>query len=107
MKIFGIVLACLVLMLGLGWITQGNDFLLYRFFAPKEEAVRREVFKESQAYNDGMQQELYAMQRDYVMAKTPEQKAAIKSMVLHRVSTYDISKLPSDLRIFILQLRTE
>ena len=48
MKLFGTILAgvlafilFIVLMLGLGWIATGNDFFLYKYFAPKQEAVRR------------------------------------------------------------------
>ena len=43
---------------GVGWLAQGNDFLLFQFFAPKYEAVRRETFEQSKAYNQGMIQEL-------------------------------------------------
>lgn len=99
------VLGTFVLIFGLTWAVEGNDFLLYKFFAPKQEQVRREVFEQSKSYNDGMVQELYSMQRDYVMAKNDEQRAALKSVILHRVAGYDQSKLPFDLRQFISGLR--
>lgn len=98
------VLGTAGLIFGLTWAVEGNDFLLYKYFAPKEEQVRREVFEQSKSYNDGMVQELYSMQRDYVMAKNDEQKAALRSVILHRVSSYDQSKLPFDLRQFIASL---
>ena len=107
LTLIGLVAGSLLLMLGLAWIIEGNNFFLYKVFAPREEQVRREVFEQSKSYNDGMLQELYSMQLDYVKAKNAEQKAAIKSVILHRVSGYDQNKLPFDLRQFINQLKSE
>lgn len=47
-----------ILLLGLIWIFQGNDFFLYRTFAPKYEKVRRQTFEQTKSYNQGMIQEL-------------------------------------------------
>jgi hypothetical protein len=95
-----------VVLMGLGWAFTGNDFFIYKYFAPKQEAVRREVFEESKAYNQGMIQELQNMQFEYVKA-TPSQQAALASVILHRVADYDEDKLPSDLRAFVQQLRNK
>ena len=106
MKIaFGIV-GGLVGILALTWIFQGNDFFLYKFWAPKQEAVRREVFEQSKAYNTGMVQELENMQYEYAKA-TPEQKAAMKGVFLHRSADYPVDKMPTDLRLFIQGLKSE
>lgn len=104
MKIAGIVFAALVVVLGLSWIGTGNDFLLYRFFAPKTEAVRRHVFEETKSYNQGMIQELQNMQFEYEKADESH-KAALASIILHRAADYDGDKLPTDLRAFISSLR--
>lgn len=98
------VLGSLVLVLGLVWIAQGNDFFLYKVFAPKYEQVRRETFEQSKAYNQGMVQELQNMQFEYVKA-SPEQQKALASIILHRAADYDVNKLPPDLAEFINQLR--
>jgi hypothetical protein len=90
-----------VLILALGWIVEGNNFLLFKVFEPKREEARREAFEASKAYNDGMAQELRAMQLDYVKAPTREQKKAIGSIALHRVAGYDRSKLPTDVEAFL------
>lgn len=102
----GWTLGILVLLLGIGWIAEGNEFFLYKFFAPKQEAVRREVFEQSKAYNQGVAQEIEAAELDYAKA-SPEQKAAIRSVVLHRIADYDESKLSPDLRSFVDGLRHE
>jgi len=100
------LLGGMVLALGVTWIVQGNDFFLYRCFAPKYEQVRRETFEQSKAYNEGMAQELQRMQFEYVQADD-EHKAALASIILHRVADYDESRLPPDLHAFVESLRQE
>src|SRR5271157_1542722 len=79
---FALIGAMVVIIgLGLAWIVQGNDFFMYRYFAPKQEQVRREVFEQSKAYNDGMIQELRTMQLDYIKG-TKEQKDGMRSVIL-------------------------
>lgn len=99
-------LVLILVILGLTWIFQGNDFFLYQVFAPKQEAVRREVFEQTKAYNQGMIQELQNMQFEYVKA-APEHQKALASIILHRAADYPEDKMPSDLRSFIQDLRRQ
>lgn len=103
-RVTGYVVGFFLLLFGISWIAEGNDFFLYKYFAPKEEAVRRQVFEQSKAYNDGMAQELDNMRFEYLKA-TPEQQTALASVILHRAASYDVSKLPPDLQSFIEKLR--
>lgn len=105
-QVFGSVIGVIVLILGLSWVFTGNDFFLYKVFAPKQEQVRREVFEQSKAYNQGMVQELQNMQFEYVKA-TPDQQKALASIILRRAADYDDNKLPADLYAFVKQLRRE
>ena len=101
---FALIGAMVVIIgLGLAWIVQGNDFFMYRYFAPKQEQVRREVFEQSKAYNDGMIQELRTMQLDYIKG-TKEQKDGMRSVILHKISGYPEDNLPSDLKQFVHEL---
>jgi hypothetical protein len=95
--------------LGVGWIAQGNDFFMFKVFAPKYEAVRRDTFEQSKAYNQGMIQELQNMQFAYVAEKDPEAKAALASVILHRAADYnmDDARVPGDLRDFVNKLKRE
>ena len=107
MKKIGLMMVgVLVVLLGLTWIFQGNDFFLYKVFAPQYEKVRRETFEQSKAYNQGMIQELQNMQFEYIKADQ-EHKKALASIILHRAADYDENKLPPDLRDFIQQLKRE
>lgn len=92
--------------LGLGWVATGNDFFLYKYFAPKYEQVRRETFEESKAYRQGMIQELQNMQLEYVKA-TPEQKQVLASVILHRIADFDEKALPPDLWKFVIDLKRD
>lgn len=107
MKTFGIVVAVLAILIGIPWIFEGNDFFLYRYFGPKQEQVRRQVFEQTKSYNQGMIQELQNMEFDYKKEKDPEAKKALASIILHRAADYDESKLPPDLTQFIDQLKAE
>ena len=106
MRVFLIVLFAIIAILGVPWIIMGNNFFLYQFFAPKNEAVRRQTFEETKSYNQGMVQELQNMQFEYVKAD-PAHKDALKSIILHRAADYPEDKMPSDLRFFIQSLKFE
>lgn len=100
------VVAFVALIIAITWIAQGNDFFLYKMFAPREEQVRRETFEKSKAYNSGMAQELQAMQFEYAKADQAH-KDALGSIVLHKVADYDTTQLSQDLQDFIAQLKRE
>ena len=102
----GIFLAIIVIFLGISWIVTGNDFFLYKYFAPKQEAVRREVFEQSKAYNQGTIQELQDMEFQYEQADSAH-KTALASIILHRAADFDENKLPRDLYDFIQKLKRD
>ena len=39
--------------LGLDWIVMGNQFFMYKFFAPKQEEVARKVYEQTKQYRQG------------------------------------------------------
>lgn len=102
----GVVLCGIVVLAGIGWAVQGNDFFMYRAFAPRYEQVRRETFEQSKAYNQGMIQELQNMQFQYEQADDAH-KAALASIILHRAADYDDGRLPPDLYQFVQRLKRE
>lgn len=80
-----------------GWMSD-------KVFSPREEQVRRETFKQSQAYNDGMAQDLDRMFLDYGKADEAG-RGAIRSVVLHRTAAYDLTLLPGHLSAWVRSLR--
>jgi len=99
-----IALLSIIGLLVIIFAVQGESFFMYKLFAGRTEQVRREVFEQSKAYNQGMIQELQNMQFEYLKA-TKEQQAGLKSIILHRVADYDVNKLPTHLQAFVFQLR--
>lgn len=107
MKGIFIGLGVLVAFLALLWILQGNDFFMYKFFAPRQEAVRRQVFEQTKSYNQGMIQELQNMQFEYIKTADPKAKDALASIILHQAADFPEEKMPADLRAFIQGLKQE
>jgi hypothetical protein len=101
MKTFGYVLGGIIALLGFVWLVQGNDFFLYKTFAPKYEQVRRETFEQSHAFRQGHIQELQNMQFEYVKA-SPAHRAGLAGIAVRRAGDIpDIESLPADVRDFI------
>ena len=90
----------------LGFLGNYIGFFNYAFFAPKQEQVRYNVFKESQAYNDGMIRDLEDLKMTYQQADA-NGKTALKGTILHRFSIYDKNRLPADLQSFYNVLENE
>ena len=66
------------------WIRQGDNYFLYKYFGPKREEVRRQVFEETRSFRQGLIQELTQMQSAYIIATTDEQ-SRLRQVILRRV----------------------
>jgi hypothetical protein len=112
MKVIGYgaaIIAALAIVLGIGWLAEGNNFFMYKVFAPKYAKVQRQVFEGTPSYNKGMIQELENMQVQYETSKDPDAKAALASIILHRASGYNLNDpdVSPDLRAFIAKLKEQ
>lgn len=95
-------------LLALGWIVQGNNFFLYKYFGPKMEEVRRETFEQTKSFRQGTIQELENFQIEYL--KAPEEsKPALRKIILRRAAGFDLEKddVSPELRDFIAELMKE
>ena len=99
------VLGFILFVFVVGWLFAGNDFFMYKFFVPKQEAVRREIVETSKSFNDGMLQELSQMQIDYAKGNN-DTKNAISNLVTHRYSTYNDRNLSYDLKQFVQECKS-
>jgi hypothetical protein len=107
LKVIACIVGIIVLFFGIGFLVEGGNLLTYKFFAPKQEAVRREVFEKTRSFNQGMVQELENMQFDYTKEKDPNAKAALGSIILRRASGYNMEDagVPDSLRNFVETLK--
>lgn len=101
--------AVVVVILGLSWLVQGNEFFLYQYFAPKQEAVRRQVFETSRAFNEGMVRDFENLRLQYIQTTDPDAKEVLATTILRRSAGYDLDDpiVPVDLRGFISKLKQE
>jgi hypothetical protein len=106
MKTFFIIIGVIVGILLFTWLVEGNNFFLYKYFAPQKEQVRHDVFKNSQAYTDGMVEELQSYMLEYNKADA-EAKAALKTVIIRQSAKVDEKYLPDDLKDFIQALKDE
>lgn len=104
LKGVGIGILVFVALTVIGFAFQGTNFFMYKFWAPKYEGARREVFEQTKSYQQGMIQDLRKSQEEFVQAD-PEQQRALATVILHRVADFPEEDLPSDLRVFLADLR--
>jgi hypothetical protein len=100
------LLVILASVAGLGAVTWGlayHDLIFTSFFAPKQEEIRRNVFEETKSFQTGAIQELQNMQFEYEKADKAH-KPALANLIRHRAAEISESKIPSDLRSFIVNL---
>lgn len=97
-------LGCILGILGLTWVVQGNEFFLLTVFGPKMENARYHALKESQPYRDGLVKELYRLQTEYVQANDSHRNA-LAGVILGTIGDGDEEKLPADLKLFLADLR--
>lgn len=103
MKTAALTILALAGLLALGWLFLANDTEQQRVFAPKREAIRRNTFEQSKAYNDGVAQDLNGMRRDYALADSTG-KAMLAQVIRHRLAGYDTRTLSPDLQQFLSSL---
>jgi len=106
LKGIGAFIGVLLLVAAIGWFSMGNEFFMFKVFAPKMEQVRRKTFEESKAYRQGMVQELQNMQFEYIKADSVH-KAALASVILHRAADFKEEDMPKDLYDFIEKLKKD
>lgn len=103
-KSIALVIGAILLGLGLLFGLQMFGFASFSFFAPKMAEVRNEVFHNTQAYTDGMANDLGDLKMQYEMAPDQARKDSIRAIVKQRFAGYDKSKLPADLRDWYFSL---
>lgn len=101
-----VILLVFLVLVGISWLVQGNEFFMYKFWTPKQEQIRHDVFKNTQAYTDGKTQELQQYMLEYYKV-APEHKTALKTIIIRESAKVDEKYLPSDLSSFIARLKTE
>jgi len=97
LSVVGLGVIFLLGMYGLGW---------NKFFLPKQENIKREVFEQTQSYVHGATQDLAMYFDQYNRAESVEDKEAIRQIVIMRFSNFDATKIDNvGLRSFLTNMR--
>jgi hypothetical protein len=106
----GILIAFFLVVFFIGFLAQGTDFFMFKFWAPKYENVKRKVFEQTYSYNQGMVQDLENQEFHYYETTNEEARAALAQIILHEASAFDPKVLQQknpDLYQFIEKLRNQ
>jgi hypothetical protein len=96
----GALLACFAL----GWVIQGNDFFMYKVFAPKYEQVRRETYEQTKSYKQGSAQRLNTLCAQIASADDAH-KPMLRDVVAHEFAEWDMADVPSYLHSCLMEAR--
>jgi hypothetical protein len=77
----------------------------YKFFAPKFEDARREVFENTRSYNQAKVQELAKYKLEYETTQDEGAKKALANVIRHKFADYNDSRLPYGLKTFLKEVR--
>jgi hypothetical protein len=102
-RAFTAIFMILVCVYALGFIATGGDLLIYKFWAPKQENAKRQVFENTQSYVQGKIEYLTKLRYQYQEADG-QHKDSLRLMILTEASTVDNNKLPPDLSGFIASI---
>lgn len=105
LKIAGISIGGIVGLIALVFIFGLAGLGYYKFFEPKKENIRREVFEQTQPYTHGKIQDLAKYYEEYSKAESSD-KEAIRQLIIMRFAEFDESKIKSlKLRSFLISMR--
>ena len=101
MKIIGAIALLLILAFSL----QGLGYISLKFWGPKYEDARREIFENTKSYKHGMIRDLQNLRMEYKKATDEGTRGMLSDTILHRTAALPLEGLPYDLRNFITTLR--
>ncbi len=91
------VLAFMVVTYGLGFIATGGDLAIYRFWAPKQEAARRQVYEQTKSYRQGSIQRLNSL-CSQINAADSEHKPMLQDVVAQEFAEWSSADVPDYLK---------
>jgi hypothetical protein len=105
-KIIGWFIVALVVIIALGWVSDYNDLLNYKFFGPRREAVRREVYEQTKSYRQGSVQRLSTLCAQVGEADLGH-KPMLNDVISHEFAEWDLADVPNYLRSCLATARAK
>jgi len=82
-----------------------GGFQIKKWLAPREEALRRDVYEESTSYIQGTINNLDDLRIQWMDAETDIHKQAIAATALQRISGFPEDELPKRLKDWVEEIR--
>ena len=92
LKVSGLIILTILCFTGLLFIMSGIGLIHFKFFGPKYESVRRQVFEETKSYTYGAVQDLVKYKYEWERADYTGKKA-IENVVRMRFANFDPNKI--------------
>lgn len=106
LKIAGMSVSMFVGLILLVFILGGVGLGYKAFFAPKNAAIDRLVFEETQSFVHGKIQDLAKYKREYNELKSLNDQAALRAIINQQFAQFDKSKVQDPaLRSFLVSMR--
>ena len=103
-KAIGALFGVFITVYIIGFFITGGNLAIYKFWAPKFEDARREVFEQTQSYVQGKNTYISRLRLQYEAAEG-NQKEALRRTILAEAETIDAENLTPTNRSFVGSLR--
>ena len=105
MKEFAIGIFAVILLCTIGFWVRWCNLQQEEYFAPKEQDVKRKVFKRTKSFNEAKAQDLTKYRLEYLREKDPAAKEAIASTIRLSFADYDPADIENaDLADFLRRI---
>jgi len=105
-KLIGLIVGGFILLLVTIFVLNFYGLEMFKFFRPKYENAKREVFEETKSYVHGKVQDLGKYYYEYNTAETLADKEAIASLVRMQFAEFDAGQIREiKLQQFLTKIR--
>ncbi len=95
------LVAVVFLVCGAGWGIRACILAQDASLGKAEEKVRRQNFEESESYRAGLRRNFDELMLQYASAKSDDERAAVLSVLRHRVEGAPPDAIPPDVKAFL------
>jgi hypothetical protein len=96
--VFGII-GFILLMFFLDWVVAGNNFFMYKYFAPKQAEAERQVYKHTNTYVQGNVQRLAELCSSLKDPNTTDgHRAMVNDTIAHEFADWNLQDVPDYLQ---------
>lgn len=93
------IIGIIVLVFIMGWVTEGNNFFMYKYFAPKQAEAERQVYKHGNTYIQGNVQRLATLCASLKDPNTTaDHRSMINDMISHEFADWNLQDVPDYLQ---------